>query len=155
MDFASDKTETTGYHVRCVSGFTIPNGNFNGVLTITDSTANLEWENNTTAIDPVLNWNDAKTRCEALELDGKNDWRLPNINELHTIIPNNDNHYAFDVLTDQKTGPYWSSSLYDANSAYYVENYWDEPNLRDVQNDALIGVNEAGSVRSRCVRGGN
>lgn len=155
IDYASDKTETAGYHVRCVRGFTIPNGEFSGTLTITDSTTGIEWENNTTAIDPTLTWNEAKTRCANLTLAGNSDWRLPNINELHSIIPNNDNEYQFTDLTEQKTGPYWSSSLYDTNSVYYVENYWDAPNLRDVQNDALIAPESNGSVRSRCIRGGN
>ncbi len=155
VDFASNKTNIEGYHVRCVSGFTIPNGQFRGTLTITDSTTNLEWENNTTAIDPVISWSDAKLRCENLTLDNKTDWRLPNINELHSIIPNNDNEYSFSPLTAQKTGPYWSSSELDTTTAWYVENYWDEPNLRDVQNDALIAKENNVSVRSRCVRGGN
>lgn len=155
IDYASDKTETGGYHVRCVRGYTIPNGEFSAAgETIVDSTTDIVWENNTSAIDPTLTWNAAKTRCEDLVLAGQNDWRLPNINELHSIIPNNDNEYQFTDLTDQKTGPYWSSSLYNANAVYYVENYWDAPNLRDVQNDALISPDDGGAVRSRCIRGG-
>jgi len=139
-----------------VRGYTIPNGQFSKAGdTIVDSTTDIVWENNTTAIDPTLTWNDAKTRCANLVLDGKDDWRLPNINELHSIIPNNDNEYQFADLTDQKTGPYWSSSQYSADSIYYVENYWDAPNRRDVQNDALISPNDGGAVRSRCIRGGN
>ncbi len=155
IDYASDKTENDGYHVRCVRGLSIPNGDFSGTLTITDNSTGIEWENKTASIDPVLDWNSAKTRCNNLNLDGKSDWRLPNINELHTIIPNNDNEYQFSDLTAQKTGPYWSSSMFDENSIYYVENYWDAPNLRDVQNDALIAPGDAGAVRSRCIRGGN
>ena len=156
IDYASDKDEVNGYHVRCVRGYTIPNGQFtkDSNDTILDSTTDIVWENNTTAIDPTLTWNEAKTRCTNLVLDGKADWRLPNINELHSIIPNNDNEYQFTELTEQKTGPYWSASAYDANSIYYVENYWDAPNLRDVQNDALINPDSNGSVRSRCIRGG-
>ncbi len=155
IDYASNKDETAGYHVRCVRGFTIPNGDFaKDGLTIVDSTTDIVWENNTSAIDPTMNWNDAKTRCANLVLEGKDDWRLPNINELHSIIPNNDNEYQFTDLTEQKTGPYWSASQYGATSIYYVENYWDAPNLRDVQNDALISPDDGGAVRSRCIRGG-
>ncbi len=154
IDFASNKDEKNGYHVRCVRGFTIPNGQFSGELSIIDTTTNLEWENNTTAINPTLDWDSAKTRCADLVLEGKDDWRLPNINELHSIIPNNDNEYQFSALTQQKTGPYWSSSALDIDSILYVENYWDEPNQRDVQNDALINPQNNQSVRSRCVRGG-
>jgi hypothetical protein len=157
IDYASNKDETNGYHVRCVRGYTIPNGQFkkNSNSTIIDTTTNIVWENNITAIDPTLTWDEAKTRCADLILDGKDDWRLPNINELHSIIPNNDNEYQFTELTEQKTGPYWSSSAYLPTLIYYVENYWDAPNLRDVQNDALINPDNNGSVRSRCIRGGN
>ena len=163
IDYPSDKTETAGYHVRCVRGFTVPNGDFSGQDVISDSTTGIEWENVTVNIDPTLTWNAAKTRCANLTLGGKDDWRLPNINELHSIIPNNNNEYQFADLTDQKTGPYWSVSLYDTNTAYYVENVlgvgdYNNPDPaidRDFQNDALGNINDGGGIRSRCIRGGN
>jgi|688.fasta_scaffold2146640_2 hypothetical protein len=37
----------------------------------------------------LLNWYDAKLYCELLEIDGKNDWRLPTIEEMISISVSN------------------------------------------------------------------
>ncbi|MCC6158789.1 MAG: DUF1566 domain-containing protein [Deltaproteobacteria bacterium] len=49
-----------------------------------DAETGLTWQ--TTNIGPALGWEDAKSLCEALELGGFDDWRLPGISELRTII---------------------------------------------------------------------
>ena len=87
-------------------------------------------------------WIDAAKYCNKLKEDGHNDWRLPNIDELRTLIQNhpgtetggtcpiseeNWSNYSafpeecqgirssnFSILGD--TGPFWSSS----NSFYYI-----------------------------------
>jgi len=56
-----------------------------------DSTTGLEWQL-TSPYDgeppemDSLNWSEAVTFCENLCLDGKNDWRLPTISELRSLI---------------------------------------------------------------------
>ena len=42
------------------------------------------WEVNPPAV--ALPYVDAEARCDSLDLDGVNDWRLPNINELQMLI---------------------------------------------------------------------
>ena len=76
-----------------VSAFAADNNRFNranGV--VSDTLTGLEWQDEyVTDTNPDGNytyttWSDAIDYCEALELDGKKDWRLPNINELISIV---------------------------------------------------------------------
>nr|WP_244247509.1 DUF1566 domain-containing protein [Leptospira yasudae] len=83
--------------LRCVSGNATPAPSFqdNGNGTITDRNTNLLWskcpmgKSGATCAVGVLfvgNRNSAFTNCGALVLAGRSDWRLPNINELLTIV---------------------------------------------------------------------
>lgn len=83
--------------LRCVSGNTTSAFSFqdNGNGTITDSNTGLLWskcsmgKSNaacTTGVLFVGNRNSAFTNCNALVLAGRSDWRLPNANELLSIV---------------------------------------------------------------------
>ena len=156
------KTESGGLRVRCVSGPTIEdhqNFTLSGdSKTVTDNSTGLVWENDITNLP--LNWHDAKARCEALVLDDKNDWRLPNINEIRTNIPNYSNEILFEHLSPigYDTGHGWSSTLADTNHARYYENYWDQENNRDIlsvmYHEYTID-NEINNFFNRCIRGGH
>ncbi|MEP7170940.1 MAG: DUF1566 domain-containing protein, partial [Bacteroidota bacterium] len=64
----------------------------------------------------AINWWDAVTLCDNLVLGGYSDWYLPTENELIQI-------YQHRVLVGGFTGPvyfFWSSTLYDANSAISI-----------------------------------
>ncbi|MCA9909899.1 MAG: DUF1566 domain-containing protein, partial [Anaerolineae bacterium] len=56
----------------------------NGDGTITDHATSLTWMKDDNG-NGVL-WQDALTYCETLSLGGVDDWRLPNIKELHSIV---------------------------------------------------------------------
>ena len=163
-----DKSEKI--HVRCVSGATTFSSSGSFVSKgdyVKDQVTGLEWENNSTAISQHLTWYEAKERCESLP---GGTWRLPNINELHTIMPENDMVvllYA-QIGADISIGPFWSSSSVpydtDANKAFYIENR--EYNAKDdgctadvcpygdTQHNAVGRKDLPGSIRSICVRGG-
>ena len=59
----------------------------------------------------TLSWDDAIFYCQLLVIDGKDNWRLPNKNELYTI------HASFN---DFDRGNYWSSDEMDINGACFV-----------------------------------
>mgnify|MGYP003571310158 CR=1 FL=1 len=53
------------------------------VLSTIVSCNNLQWSEKATS---SMNWDEAKQYCENLDEGGHNDWRLPNIDELRTLI---------------------------------------------------------------------
>jgi hypothetical protein len=54
-----------------------------GAAVWTDETTDLMWQ---TGDNPVLEWLDAVDYCDNLELGGYSDWRLPNLDELRSLI---------------------------------------------------------------------
>jgi len=89
--------------------------------TVKDSETKLEWQDSYKD-DTIKNttFSGAISYCEELELDSHTDWRLPNINELKTIVV--DTQYAPSISAKFEytaSDNYWSSTHY-VNSSYYV-----------------------------------
>jgi hypothetical protein len=61
-------------------------------------------------------WYDALNVCENLDFAGHDDWRMPNINELMSIVDHSRYNPAFDTLffmpLPDAWVPYWSSTTY-------------------------------------------
>jgi len=98
-------------YVRCVRGNSYPASSFSKSGNIvTDSTTNLQWQDD--AIGGTMSWTTAITTCENLTLDGHTDWRLPNRNELQSIVDYSDASAPLIDGTFQSTASsyYWSSS---------------------------------------------
>jgi hypothetical protein len=76
-------------HVRAVRGTQSSAQNFidNYNRTVTDTQNGLMWELKTTDnMNYTYNWQEALSYCENLTLLGYADWRLPNINELQSLV---------------------------------------------------------------------
>lgn len=111
----------------------------NGDNTVTDTASGLMWqkleiisENNDFH---EMNWKEALAHCEMLELAGYDDWRLPNANELQSIID-----YEKDVseqapAIDTKFFPdavlsnYWSATTYAFNPGDALCVYFGSGNI--------------------------
>ncbi len=85
--------------------------------------------------------------CEALSEDGKSDWRLPNINELLTIV----NRYKssgvafYDDFKSNTTGLYFSSTTRDDDTTKaWIVNFSD--------GQDVIGTAKTSVQKYRCVR---
>ena len=124
---------------------------------------NLQWSEKAT---DSMNWDEAKQYCENLDEGGHNDWRLPNIDELRTLIKapetisggkcqisekagklaDEDWTQYCDGLTSKlgDSGRFWSSSVRSDNSdyAWYVSFHYG-----GVYNDVKNPTNSV-----RCVR---
>jgi len=115
---------------------------------VTDSQTNLEWQDNSESNSTYSSWTEAITYCENLYLDGKNDWRLPNKNELlSTVDYNRDNPAIKDTFTYTVNGSYWSST---AASGFY-HNFVRVVSFRE-GGSGLYG--QFNDFYVRCVRGG-
>jgi hypothetical protein len=90
--------------------------------TVTDTCTGLMWQKDTADVDgngligneDRLNWQGALKYCDSLSFAGHDDWRLPNVRELQSIV----DYGRFDLAIDPVFGAlsdwYWSSSSYDS-----------------------------------------
>ena len=103
---------------------------------VSDSATGLEWQDN--EIGTTTNWQGAINRCEELELGSHSDWRLPNINELKSIVDRSKvNPPIKDGFIHASSSFYWSSttdegSKFDAwfvgfgfGYVYYNDKYYN------------------------------
>lgn len=100
--------------------------------TVTDSSTGLMWQDD--AIGSSTGWLNAINRCEALSLDGYNDWRLPNIIELKSIADKSRANPALNsIFVNTASYYYWSATT----ASYNGELAWivDFKNGRDDVND--------------------
>ncbi len=112
------------------SGVDWPNPRFtdHGNGTVTDNLTGLMWEKSPDSI--LKTWTDALSYANTLILGGYSDWRLPNINELESLIKANEYILATWLNTNGfsnvQSDRYWSSttSHYVILAAYYV-NFYD------------------------------
>ena len=109
---------------------------------VADSVTGLEWQDDESV---EKSWEEAIEYCEALELGGHTDWRLPNFNELYTIADHTKSNPAIDdIFQAVASNGYWSSTTIvgDKNSAWGIgfsfgDGDWD---------------NKSNSYYVRCVR---
>lgn len=120
-------------YVRCVRGKPGYGENRfrdNGNGTVTDAATGLIWQKADSV--KTMDWKHALAYAECLKLAGRNDWRLPNVKELQTIV---DYGRAPDATDPKKRGPaidgvfglttgeswFWSNTTHIENAgAYYV-----------------------------------
>ena len=123
-----------------------------GQVVVTDNATGLMWVYNANGAGcfsgGTKTWTQAITSAESLTFAGYSDWRLPNINELISIVDYGRYNPAItpNYFRNTKAAYYWSSTTYTSNSgfAWYIEFY----------NGYASGVTKANSYYVRPVRGG-
>ena len=145
-------------HVRCVWGESLAHPSLsrnNATEIVTDKTTRLQWQDNIVVTSLERSWVDAIDYCEnTLILGGHSDWRLPNINELLSIVKYSQYDPAIDTFRFKYTNPpavpiykYWSS----ATDAVYT----NKALVVDFVNGGLSnGSKTTFEYYVRCVRGG-
>jgi hypothetical protein len=110
----------------------------------TDSATNLQWQDDDAVTTTSKDWSEAITYCENLELGDKLDWRLPNKNELISIVDYGKNSDVFlDGFSKVSSNILWSSTT-SANDAWSV----------DFKDGSLYKGFRFDNPFVRCVRGG-
>jgi len=124
--------------------------------TVMDSLTKLMWQDDLDAERLTKNWKEAIEYCETLTLGGYSNWRLPNINELHSIVDRNTNRSTADTPIDPLfqnigEGNYWSSTIIERN---LKPEHYDQ-----VRTVMFIGNGEdsqahrrLNKIHGRCVR---
>ncbi len=93
---------------------------------VLDSASGLIWQDDNEAQTITKTWTEAIAYCEAKELGGYTDWRLPNQNELRSIIDKSKTYPSLSAtFVNFASSFYWSSSTHAGNSgsAWFV--YFD------------------------------
>jgi len=124
----------------------------NGV--VIDSKTTLEWQDDYSDIDnggdiKYATWTEAIDYCEALSLNGKDDWRLPNKNELLSIVDYSREYPSLSSIFENNARYchcYWTSTTYavSTDSAWSISFRYGETSFRNKNDNNYV----------RCVRGG-
>ncbi len=115
----------------------------NGDGTVTDHVTGLMWQkcsypdtsSDCSGSPQVYDWDVAKANCEGMTLDGYDDWRMPSISELFSIIDVGQAGGAYDssifidiqhdgTLAFSVTNGYWSTTEIISDSVFYI-HFWD------------------------------
>ena len=81
--------------------------------TVVNTVTMLVWQDDTSVTSNSRTWSSAIDYCESLTLASKSDWRLPNINELNTIVDDTKYNPAINSMFQNTVNSlYWSSTTY-------------------------------------------
>ena len=139
--------KSSSEYVRCVRGDSSFVHNFqdNGDQTVTDQGTGLMWENDSSVNTQTMTWEEALAYCENLTLGGYSDWRLPNIQELRSIVDYTRHDPAIDPLFLSQSDWYWSSTSQPPFPSWAWVTYFARGSCyQDLKS---------GSHYARCVRG--
>lgn len=92
--------------------------NFNGDAVVKDKLTGLLWQKPVDYTNRI--WKDALTHCENLDFAEKTDWRLPNVNELHSLATYEKNSELQTTFPDLGSDFFWSSTT----NSNKIENAW-------------------------------
>jgi len=113
---------------------------------VTDNITKLQWQDN--IISETMRWKNAIDYCETLILSGKNDWRLPNFNELVSLVDDTKINPAIDtVFQNTANTHYWSSTTHP--------NYFSSAWSIWFGDGEQYGNSKRNFYHARCVRIGN
>ena len=112
--YSDIESKTTFYSVMCVRGSTLPAASFatqtiSGKSVVSDSATGLMWQTNW---GTNKKWVDALKYCEDLTYAGYSDWRLPNRNELLSLLNYNKSGAPYSDFPDMPKSFFWSSTTY-------------------------------------------
>jgi hypothetical protein len=102
---------------------------------VRDNKAKLEWQQDTADTNndgtitkapypdgDMMNWQQARDYCLKLEFGNYKDWRLPEVDELMTMVDYGCSYPSVDPIFKCEGNYYWSATLYEENpnEAMYV-----------------------------------
>jgi len=120
-----------------------------GTGIVTDSVTQLQWQDDYSDNGgqiQQLDWKGAIEYCEALDLGGYSDWRLPNKNELLSIVDYTKANPAISsAFQNTASSDYWTSTTNENSTS----TAWDISFF----NSRLVHGYKFNSSYIRCVRG--
>ncbi len=106
-----------------------PEGRFvnNGDGTVSDTCTGLMWQKDTAP--GIHTWCGALTYCENLSFAGHDDWRLPNIRELQSIVDHSRFRPTMDPVFGAILACYWSSTSFPGGPGFAWDIFFFDGNV--------------------------
>ena len=123
-----------------------------GKVVVADSVTSLQW---TYDYSSSLNWQEALAYCEGLSYGGHSDWRLPNVNELRSLI-NVSRVLPASDFPNAGMDTFWSSSSFvgfpsgPSTNYGWIAHAW-YVNFGD-GNVSILYFSKSSYLTVRCVR---
>jgi hypothetical protein len=120
----------TGHDGEIQAGVAWPDPRFtdNGDETMTDNLTGLMWTKNANLPNDYMTWQEALDYCNNLTLAGYSDWRLPNVNELESLVNVNEADSAawltVQGFTNVQASYYWSSTTFAYGPVAWFVGMW-------------------------------
>ena len=141
-------SKSSSYYVRAVRGGQMPENGLedNNDGTVSDTGSGLMWQQATAP--GTYTWQQALAYVESLNLAGHDDWRLPNRNELQSLVDYHQINPAIDitVFPDTESSMYWSSTTGAGSTRIGWYTHFNDGNVDGNAKDVSYYV--------RAVRGG-
>ena len=145
--YSDEESKTSTYKVLCVSGDELTVATSSDFTTssdgdiLTDNRTGLMWQKEHVA---DKTWQQALKYCENSTYAGYSDWRLPNKNELASLLDPGKSVDPYSNFPDMPSSWFWSSSTYVryTNNAWYV----------DFNSGGVSNYNKTYDTYVRCVR---
>ncbi len=140
----SDEKTLTDY-VRCVRGPAAATPSFtdNGDSTVTDNVTGLMWQKEDD--NATRTWQQALDYCNGFGLAGYDDWLLPNVKELESIVDDTASTPAINAAFPNTDDSYWSSTSY----TWYPDN---AHHVRFDEGAVSSSAKSSAGTYVRCVR---
>jgi hypothetical protein len=115
---------------------------------VSDLNTGLMWQQGDEQNSQSRTWQNALAYCEGLNLAGNNDWRLPNIRELESMVDDSRAYPSCDPVFQCQYHDwyYWSSS---------TKAYWSDAWFSGFEAGSGGWYDKTSYLYVRCVRGGN
>ncbi len=102
---------------------------------IKDSSAYLVWQDDSRTKTTVKTWSDAISYCENLNFANHTNWRLPNVNELLSIVDfEQRTNFTNPIFKNKEIKQYWSSTSFDDNNAWFVNFHNNSTTMKTISD---------------------
>ena len=139
--------KTSNYKVLCVNGEEMKPAILSDFMTssdgkiVTDNRTGLKWQKEYAT---GKTWQQALKYCEDLSYAGYTDWRLPNKNELTSLVNYEKSGSPYSYFPDMPSNFFWSSSTHLGDTGYAWRVGFDK--------GGVDGSYKTSSINVRCVR---
>ena len=145
------KKKSESNYILCVRGTVLPVGFFNsyeednGETIVHDTKTNLTWQK-TYVSDKT--WEEALSHCEQLNYGGYSNWRLPNKNELTSLV-NYGTHFPASDFPNTPSESFWTSSTKVGSTSYAWSVKFD---YGSVNSNTKSTKNRVRCVKNLCAK---